>query len=403
MVFCQRCQKKNPSGRQECHECGAPLFLITPHRSIRHEYASGNTIEEHLLERLSFLENQHLGLLERFERLCGIVERQATLIGRSQEVIDKLLGLLVDSGVLDAPPASHPERPLPPTVSTPPALQIEPAVSLSEHIVANFHGRRTRHSRFSRLVADGFDRLTKGDEAGGIARLHEASELDPTNTELSFLIASHHFRANEWREAEAALKQTLAHAPEHFEALLMMGAVSAECGNAGEAYDFLTRTLKQQKNCFAALYILGRLLAAEGSMKQALTYLNRALDINPSPEMHYLVGHAHLKRGHQALALKHLRRAVELDPRFDAALYHLGLIYLKRGNIAQARLQFQAAYDINPISSYRTALRARDGAALPLFPPFEKSRIARRKIVSSGDERLAKMLSDALSKVGSQK
>ena len=41
------------------------------------------------------------------------------------------------------------------------------------------------------------------------------------------------------------------------------------------------------------------------------------------------------------VALRHLRRCVEMDPRFDAALYHLGLIYLKQDNLSLAQEHFR--------------------------------------------------------------
>jgi tetratricopeptide (TPR) repeat protein len=109
--------------------------------------------------------------------------------------------------------------------------------------------------------------------------------------------------------------------------------------------------------------------------------------------MYYLVGRAYLEDGRPEIAVRHLRRCVELDPKFDAALYHLGLIYLKQEDLVLAREHFRAAYEINPRESrYRTALRARKAAQLAPLPVFGRAALSRRKIVTSGDVRLAELL-----------
>ncbi|HJZ69970.1 MAG TPA: hypothetical protein VKF81_17720, partial [Blastocatellia bacterium] len=83
--------------------------------------------------------------------------------------------------------------------------------------------------------------------------------------------------------------------------------------------------------------------------------------------------------------------------RFDAALYHLGLIYLRRENLLLARQHFRAAYEINPRESrYRTALRARKAAQLAPLPVLGRTVVARRKATSSHDLRLAELLRNDL-------
>jgi hypothetical protein len=86
-----------------------------------------------------------------------------------------------------------------------------------------------------------------------------------------------------------------------------------------------------------------------------------------------------------------------MDPKFDAALYHLGLIYLRQENVVLAREHFQAAYEINPRESrYRTALRARKAGQLAPLPVFGRTAVAKRKVVTSGDERLVELLRNDL-------
>src|SRR5262245_7353185 len=109
--------------------------------------------------------------------------------------------------------------------------------------------------------------------------------------------------------------------------------------------------------------------------------------------MYYLVGRAYLEEGRTEVAVRHLRRCVELDPKFDAALYHLGLIYLRQENLLMAQEHFRAAYEINPRETrYRTALRARKAGQLAPLPVFGRAAVSKRKLVTSGDARLAEVL-----------
>jgi tetratricopeptide (TPR) repeat protein len=109
--------------------------------------------------------------------------------------------------------------------------------------------------------------------------------------------------------------------------------------------------------------------------------------------MHYLVGRTYLEEGRTEVAVRHLRRCIDMDPKFDAALYHLGLIYLHQENHILAQEHFRAAYEINPRESrYRTALRARKAGQLAPLPVFGRAAVSKRKLVSSGDARLAELL-----------
>ena len=66
MIFCQRCKKANPSDAEYCEECGAVLMLISRARGSSAFDVGENTLEEHMLERISALESA----LTRFEAVA---------------------------------------------------------------------------------------------------------------------------------------------------------------------------------------------------------------------------------------------------------------------------------------------------------------------------------------------
>jgi hypothetical protein len=62
-----------------------------------------------------------------------------------------------------------------------------------------------------------------------------------------------------------------------------------------------------------------------------------------------------------------------------------------------AQEHFRAAYEINPRESrYRTALRAHKAARLSPLPVFGRAAVTNKKVVTSGDGRLAELLRNDL-------
>ncbi|MBL8150658.1 MAG: hypothetical protein JNN15_12095, partial [Blastocatellia bacterium] len=76
MILCQNCKTPNNASRQNCSRCGTRLMMITV-RGMNQDSGLGNTLEEHLLERISMLEYLLSRMQERFERLLDLMHRHA--------------------------------------------------------------------------------------------------------------------------------------------------------------------------------------------------------------------------------------------------------------------------------------------------------------------------------------
>jgi hypothetical protein len=64
--YCQKCLAGNPLGQELCGRCGTRLMLVVEPPAARYEDSGMMpTHEEHLLERVSALENRHLRLTEK--------------------------------------------------------------------------------------------------------------------------------------------------------------------------------------------------------------------------------------------------------------------------------------------------------------------------------------------------
>ncbi len=390
MIFCQRCKKANPNDTDHCEECGAYLLLISRPPSSSGSEVIENTLEEHLLERISALESAMTRANERFEQLLELAQQQATGSFYDHMMLEALTEILTEMRAVNPDEleqrwrnrvARHYEE----------TAERERLDERCEQIISAYRGN-TRED-FIDLVEEGTLLITEGRTRRGLRTLENALALDEHNPELSFTIGEYYFHLGKLLEAAVFLRRTLDEQADHFGARLLLGLLSGDEGEAESAKVHLQRALALDENSFAAHYGLGRLLARDGRMGEALQHLKRALALNPTPEMHYLVGRAYLEQGRSEQALKHLQKAVRLDPHFDAALYILGFIYWQFNRTSEAREHFRAAYEINPQDSdYRAAIQARAGDKLPVPPALGWSTIFPRRKAKINESRFIELL-----------
>src|SRR3984893_10207629 len=75
--FCQKCRAANPLGQEFCLRCGTRLMLVVQPPSMRVDPSETTPHEEHLLERLTILENTLARLAERLEQGLKLLLRQS--------------------------------------------------------------------------------------------------------------------------------------------------------------------------------------------------------------------------------------------------------------------------------------------------------------------------------------
>jgi tetratricopeptide (TPR) repeat protein len=348
------------------------------------------TLEEHLLERITALETALMRAQDRLEIMLELLHRQATSGLYDHAMIDALVEHLSERGAVEGGKletlwrdrvAEHYEE----------ASEKDKFDNLLELMLSDFGGDNI--DLFARLLDTGADLFIEGNGKRGIRYFEKALVLDPANAVLSFFIGEHFFRVNKPTLSQIYLERAVDKEPDNHLAMLMLGVICGDNGELDSAKSYLTSALKLKKNSFTAHYGLGRILASEGKLGEAITHLKQALRLKPTPEMYYLVGRAYLEYGRAEVALRHLRRCVDLDPKFDAALYHLGLIYLRQEEMLLAQEHFQAAADLNPREPrYRLALRTRKAGNLSPLPVFGRAAVSNRKVVTNGDVRLVELL-----------
>src|SRR6185436_10418953 len=99
--YCQKCLSANPLGQEFCARCGTRLMIIVEPPAARYESAdSAVSNEEHLLERISSLENNLARLTEKLERGLDLLLRQAQNAHFDRAMVKSLVDLLTEDGVV---------------------------------------------------------------------------------------------------------------------------------------------------------------------------------------------------------------------------------------------------------------------------------------------------------------
>ncbi len=99
--FCQKCKAGNPLGQEFCLRCGTRLMIVVQPPSVRVEVPSTTPHEEHLLERMTMLENTLARLAERLEQSLKLLLRHSETAYSNHALVKSLIEILNDCGVVD--------------------------------------------------------------------------------------------------------------------------------------------------------------------------------------------------------------------------------------------------------------------------------------------------------------
>jgi hypothetical protein len=99
--FCQKCRAANSLGQEFCLRCGTKLMLVVQPPSARVGQFETTPNEEHLLERLTILENMMARLAERLEQGLTLLLRQSETAYTNHALVKSLVEILNECGVVD--------------------------------------------------------------------------------------------------------------------------------------------------------------------------------------------------------------------------------------------------------------------------------------------------------------
>jgi tetratricopeptide (TPR) repeat protein len=331
--------------------------------------------DEHLLERISAAENRVARLAERLERSLDLLLRYAQNAYFDRSLMRALVGLLTEDGIVQTERLERmwTERCQRDTVEQEETVHRD---ELRLRILAGA-GLRDKQS-FDELVNQGFLLIEDKQVPQGIAKLQAAAEIGEDNAALNLFIGEHFFRRGKTKQARAYLAKAHAALPDDLRISLLLGLTCADDGEVELAKNLLSSTTAQGGSSFAGHYGLGWVFVAEKNWRRALGEFKRALTIRPSPEAHYVLGSLYFELNKDVLAVRHLRKATEMDSGYEEAFSLLAQVYERTGRKELAREALEKAGGKNR-------------------NPFQVSKSGSLRLITGADKRLAEALrEDAL-------
>ncbi len=351
-MLCQSCSAANPIDADFCSLCGHKLLVVSGEYTEDDQEAFDSqqegqfTLDEHLLERVSILEEVMRRTADSFRQMLGTLYTLEQKILVNDTGLTTLRDLLESKKLIDRQAwnelwEARMDRQLL-------ALEKRERFAGAKERIDELYSGESREA-FNHLLDQAEYALLGLDIDAAMEVLEEAHRLDAHNFELSFFLGETRF--NEGR-ADAALTfftRVLAVKPRHFESLVYSGVLCHEQGNGARAEDLLKRAVAFYPDSFLPAFSLGAVYASGGSFSQAVILLEKAVSTEAGmPQAHYLLGSCYFEMSRLRPAMRQLETAVRQDPAFVEAHHLLGLAYLDRGWHKKALASFRLAQRLRP-------------------------------------------------------
>lgn len=352
-LLCQVCGAANAAESSCCARCGKPLLVVSGSQDLSEDPLLGQgdrgleiSLDEHLLERVSALEEALRRATDSVRRLASALELQDRQILALEAGLLTLRELLDQQGVLTTEDwflrwRSRLESRLR-------ALsRRDRFLGSKERILAH------REAGSEKLLQRYLDEAEGAFQSGDLERadrcLEQAYRIDPENLELQILKGHEALEAGDFAAAREILERAVARgAQARPEVCVALGLVLQEQGESEKARGLLEQAVHLDPGSALCHLALGAWGAARGELPEAREHLERAVELERSPQGLFLLGRIHRALGDLGRAVSALEEAVRLAPEFEEAQYELGLAYLDRKWPQRALAAFREAARLNP-------------------------------------------------------
>src|SRR5687768_9964339 len=279
-MYCQACGATNADEQEFCRRCHHKLLVVSGAHGHRDELLSDLeeefSFEEHLLERISILEEAVKRSTETLEHLLGVVQKQEENLAMAEAGLATVRELLERKQLVSREEwevlwgRRRDQRLL--------ALEKRDRFQRQrERIVALRHG--ANQEEFLGHLDRAGQAFSALELEPAIDALEAASALDPTNDELLHLLAECLFHAGELERARRYFDNLLELRPGHFDALVYGGVIRHEAGDPEGARLLLQRAVEHHGEQFLPHFSLGAVCAAIGEPALAAQHLRQAVGI----------------------------------------------------------------------------------------------------------------------------
>lgn len=155
---------------------------------------------------------------------------------------------------------------------------------------------------------------------------------------------------------QADVQQTLDRAaaePKNFAVQMKTGDMYAQIGRFDKAIEFYKQGIALKPDDFQANVVIANAYFDSGKFEDAEGYYTKALDLNPKDvNARTDLGATFVERANPDYerSLKEFRTALEMDPKNEPALYYLGIAYLRKGDVENAKKALSDLEQTNPAS-----------------------------------------------------
>jgi tetratricopeptide (TPR) repeat protein len=349
-MYCQVCGAPNRDDHEYCVRCHQKLLVLSGAvREDEEGYEEGAeesfSFDEHLLERISILEEAVKRTAETVRQVLGALHKQEKNILINQTGLSAMRELLEQKRFIGWEEWSE----LWESKMDYQLLALEKRerfVSIKERIAALHHGDKRK--LFMQHLEDAEYSLFAFDIERAVGALESAYKLDRDNYELAYFLGETHFNEANTEQALAYFSRVLDVKPEHYEGLVYSGVIYYERGDHTRAEEYLKRAVSIYPDSFLPHFSLGAVYAGQGNLAKAVLFLENAVRLDAVPQALYLLGSCYYEMGKLSGAIHALQESVRHDPAFEEAHHLLGLAYLDRHWTRKALESFRQAQRLNP-------------------------------------------------------
>ena len=331
-MLCQTCGAPNADEQEYCNRCHQKLLVLSgagsaEEEGFEEESEESFSFDEHLLERISILEEVVKRTAETVRQLLGALYKQEKNILINQTGLATLRELLERKRAIGREEWSD----LWESKMDYQLLALEKRerfVAIKDKIAALYHGNRRKI--FLQHLEDAEYALFAFDVERAVRALESAYKLDRDNYELAFFLGETHFNEGQAQQALTYFTRVLELKPDHYEGLIYSGVIYHERGEGERAEDHLKRAVARYPDSFLPHFSLGAIYAGDGHLARAAVFLEKAVALDAVPQALFLLGSCYHEMGKLQPAVKYLQEAVRHDPGFEEAYHLLGIAYLDR-------------------------------------------------------------------------
>ena len=374
-------------------------MLVVEPASLRYEEGAASGDAQHdalMMERMTVLETALTKFAEKLERGFHLMLQQAENLQREHQIVDSLVTLLIESGVISRGELKELSR-AKAVGDASGGREQERRAELRRAVISGTP--EAEREALAAQLDEGLALYGEGDEDGAGRALERAAALAPSNHALQAFVGGQFFRSGESELARSYLTRAVGANPEDAGSQLLLGLTLADEGaQLDGARSLVGAALKRGGKSFAAHYALGRLAALADDWAGAYAEFRRAHAARACAESHFLLALASLKLSRLRLASRHARSALALDENYADAYYLLGLVHRREKDHARAREAFARAAVVRVreggAGGGGRKPSGRDAEQALLHRVFGAARQKGTGLLTSGDERLARLLRD---------